>query len=172
MDVNLIIPDKRRSLLQGAILPLGEQPRGNWYAAILKSLAKHYEFKFTQPWSAISKEAQDAIIHGTGGKKIKMAYESDRWKGEYEGAFEGVIPNMERRYKQTTSPGVRKWIEGFMSSLPCESCGGSRLRIEANHVLIGRKSITARDSAPAASILVSLVIVVPPLENMNVAQKP
>ena len=154
MDVNLIIPDKRRSLLQGAIVPLGEQPRGNWYAAILKSLAKHYGFKFTQPWSSISTEAQEAVIHGTGGKKIKMAYESDRWKGEYEGAFEGVIPNLERRYKQTTSPGVRKWIEGFMSSLPCESCGGSRLRIEANHVFIGKKSITDLSHMPIKELQV------------------
>jgi len=154
MDVNLIIPDKRRSLLQGAVLPLGEQPRGNWYAAILKSLARHYGFKFTQPWSSLSKEAQNAILHGTGGKKIKMAYESDRWKGEYEGEYEGVIPNLERRYKQTTSPGVRKWIEGFMSSLPCDACGGSRLRIEANHVFLGKKSITDLSHMPIKELQV------------------
>ncbi|MCF7808164.1 MAG: excinuclease ABC subunit UvrA [Candidatus Marinimicrobia bacterium] len=154
MDVNLIIPDKRRSLLQGAIVPLGEQPRGNWYAAILKSLAKHYKFKFTQPWSSISEEAREAVIYGTGDKKIKMEYESDRWKGEYEGGFEGVIPNLERRYKQTTSPGVRKWVEGFMSSLPCESCSGSRLRIEANHVLIGGKSITELSQMPIKELQV------------------
>ncbi len=148
MDINLIVPDKRKSLLQGAVAPLGEQPRGNWYAAILKSLAKHYNFKFTQPWSSINEEAREAIIRGTGDKKIKMAYESDRWKGEYEGGFEGVIPNLERRYKQTTSPGIRKWIEGYMSSLPCESCNGSRLRIEANHVLLGKKSITELSYLP------------------------
>ncbi len=142
IDVNLIVPDKRKTLLQGAIAPLGEQPRGNWYSAILKSLAKHYGFKFTQSWSSMSDEAKHAIIHGTGDKKIKMAYESDRWKGEYEGGFEGVIPNLERRYKQTSSPGIRKWVEGFMSSLPCETCQGSRLRIEANHILLGGKSIT------------------------------
>jgi len=148
MDINLIVPDKRKSLLQGAISPLGEQPRGNWYAAILKSLAKHYNFKFTQPWNSIDAEAREAIIRGTGDIKIKMEYESERWKGEYEGGFEGVIPNLERRYKQTTSPGVRKWIEGFMSSLPCESCSGSRLRIEANHVLVGKKSITELSYIP------------------------
>jgi len=148
MDVNLIVPDKRKTLLQGAIAPLGEQPRGNWYAAILKSLAQHYNFKFTQPWNTISEEAQNAIMRGTGNKKIKMAYESDRWKGEYEGGFEGVIPNLERRYKQTTSPGIRKWVEGFMSSLPCEVCNGSRLRIEANHVFLGKKSITSLSYLP------------------------
>lgn len=152
MDVNLIVPDKRRSLIQGAVAPLGEQPRGNWYAAILKSLAKHYNFKFTQPWNTISDEAKHAIIRGTGDKKIKMAYESDRWKGEYEGGFEGVIPNLERRYKQTTSPGIRKWIEGFMSSLPCESCGGTRLRVEANHVFVGGKSITDLSQMPIKDI--------------------
>lgn len=152
MDLNLIVPDKRKSLLQGAVVPLGEQPRGNWYAAILKSLAKHYGFKFTQPWSTIDPEAQEAIIRGTGDKKIKMAYESDRWKGEYEGGFEGVIPNLERRYKQTTSPGIRKWIEGFMSSQPCEACSGSRLRIEANHVFIGQKNITELSRVPIKEI--------------------
>ncbi|MCF7823386.1 MAG: excinuclease ABC subunit UvrA [Candidatus Marinimicrobia bacterium] len=154
MDINLIVPDKRKSLLQGAIAPLGEQPRGNWYAAILKSLATHYNFKFTQAWSSISEEAREAIIRGTGSNKIKMAYESERWKGEYEGGFEGVIPNLERRYKQTTSPGVRKWIEGFMSSLPCESCGGSRLRTEANHVFIGGKSITNLSYLPIKELQV------------------
>ncbi len=148
IDVNLLVPDKRKSLLQGAIAPLGEQPRGNWYAAILKSLALHFNFKFTQPWNTLSEEAQTAILRGTGNKKIKMAYESDRWKGEYEGGFEGVIPNLERRYKQTTSPGIRKWVEGFMSSLPCEDCGGSRLRIEANHVFLGKKSITELSFLP------------------------
>jgi len=148
MDINLIVPDKRKSLLQGAVVPIGEQPRGNWYSAILKSLASHYGFKFTQPWSSISEEARHAIIRGTGDHKIKMAYESDRWKGEYEGGFEGVIPNLERRYKQTTSPGIRKWIEGFMSSLPCETCAGSRLRIEANHVFLGGKSITELSHIP------------------------
>lgn len=142
MDISLIVPDKRKSLLQGAIVPLGEQPRGNWYAAILKSLAKYYGFKFTQPWNSIDEEAREAILRGTGSTKIKMEYESDRWKGEYEGGFEGVIPNLERRYKQTSSPGIRKWVEGFMSSLPCDSCNGSRLRVEANHVFIGKKSIT------------------------------
>ena len=154
MDMNLIVPDKRKSLLQGAVIPLGEQPRGNWYAAILKSLASHYGFKFTQPWSSISEEAKEAIIRGTGDHKIKMAYESDRWKGEYEGGFEGVIPNLERRYKQTTSPGIRKWIEGFMSSLPCEKCGGSRLRIEANHVFLGDKSITDLSYMPIKELQV------------------
>jgi len=153
MDINLIVPDKRKSLLQGAVAPLGEQPRGNWYAAILKSMSVHYKFKFTQPWDTISEEAQYAIIRGTGGKKIKMAYESDRWKGEYEGGYEGVIPNLERRYKQTTSPGIRKWIEGYMSSLPCESCSGSRLRIEANHVFLGGKSITDLSYLPIKELL-------------------
>jgi len=154
MDINLLVPDKRKSLLQGAVAPLGEQPRGNWYAAILKSLAKHYNFKFTQPWNTISKTARKAIIRGTGETKIKMAYESDRWKGEYEGGFEGVIPNLERRYKQTSSPGIRKWIEGFMSSLPCETCHGTRLRVEANHVFIGDKSITDLSSMPIKELLI------------------
>ncbi|MCF7797976.1 MAG: excinuclease ABC subunit UvrA [Lentisphaeria bacterium] len=141
IDEDLIIPDKRKSLMQGAVVPLGEQPRGSWYAAILKSLAKHYGFSFTKPWKELSPEAQHAIIYGTEGEKIKMQYESKTFKGEYDGAWEGVIKNLQRRYSQTTSPGIRNWIESFMSSHKCAHCAGTRLRVEARHVFIGGKSV-------------------------------
>ncbi len=152
IDENIIVPDQRKSLMQGAVIPMGEQPRGNWYSAILKSLARNYNFNFSQPWQTIDAEARHAILHGTGDKKLKMSYESDRWKGEYEGGFEGVIPNLMRRYKQTNSVGVRRWIEGFMSSQDCEHCGGTRLRIEANHIFLGEKSIAELSQMPIRDI--------------------
>lgn len=141
IDEDLIVPDKRKSLMQGAVVPLGEQPRGSWYAAILKSLAKHYGFSFTKPWKDLSPEARHAIIYGTEGEKIKMQYESKTFKGEYDGAWEGVLKNLQRRYAQTTSPGIRNWIESFMSSHKCPHCAGTRLRVEARHVFIGGKSV-------------------------------
>ncbi|MCF7802087.1 MAG: excinuclease ABC subunit UvrA [Candidatus Marinimicrobia bacterium] len=141
IDEDLIVPDKRKSLMQGAVVPLGEQPRGSWYAAILKSLAKHYGFSFTKPWKDLSPEAQHAIIYGTEGEKIKMQYESKTFKGEYDGTWEGVVQNLQRRYSQTTSPGIRNWIESFMSSHKCAHCAGTRLRVEARHVFIGGKSV-------------------------------
>ena len=141
IDEDLIVPDKRKSLSQGAVVPLGEQPRGTWYAAILKSLASHYNFSFSKPWKDLSEAAQHAIIYGTEGDKIKMLYESKTFKGEYDGAWEGVVKNLQRRFTQTTSPGIRSWIQSFMSSRKCPHCAGTRLRVEARHVFIGGKSL-------------------------------
>ncbi len=141
IDENLVVPDKRKSIMQGAIAPLGPQPRGSWYSAILRSLARHYDFSFSTPWYLLPARARKAILYGTGNTRIRMTYESSRFKGEYQGGFEGVIPNLERRYRQTTSAGIRKWIEGYMSSVPCKTCNGTRLRIEARHVQIAGRSL-------------------------------
>jgi excinuclease ABC subunit A len=148
IDENLIIPDQRKSLAQSAVLPLGSQPRGNWYSSILKSLAKHYDFKFSTPWRLMSDEAKNVILYGTGKEKLTMIYSSERWKGEYEGGYEGVIPNLERRYSQTTSAGVRAWIESYMSSIACPDCKGSRLRIEARHVHVADKPLHELNAMP------------------------
>ena len=141
VDPNIIIPDKSKSLIQGAILPLGEQPRGNWYGNVLRSLAKHYNFKFTTPWIKLEPPIRQLLIHGTGKKKLEMEYKSSRWSGTYSGGWEGVIPNLKRRYSQTKSGGVRSWIEQFMSMRPCSSCGGSRLKKETRAVTIDKTNI-------------------------------
>jgi len=141
IDPNLVVPDKRKSLIQGTMAPLGEQPRGSWYSAILKSLARHYGFNFTTPWYKLSATAREALLWGTGSERIRMEYKSDRFSGEYSGGFEGVIHNLERRYRQTHSPGIREWIEKYMSMRPCPDCAGARLRKESLAVKLGAKSI-------------------------------
>ncbi|MCH8068821.1 MAG: excinuclease ABC subunit UvrA [Candidatus Marinimicrobia bacterium] len=143
MEINpdLVVPDKRKSLIQGAIAPLGEQPRGSWYSAILKSLARHYNFDFTTPWYKLSRVARSALLWGTEGERIIMQYQSKRFSGEYSGGFEGVIHNLERRYHQTKSGGIRQWIEQYMSMQPCQECNGARLRKESLAVRIGDMTI-------------------------------
>ena len=141
VDPNLIVPDKSKSLIQGAIASLGEQPRGNWYGSILKSLSRHYEFNFTTRWIKMDPNIRQILLYGTGDKKFKMDYSSERWSGTYSGGWEGAIPNLMRRYTQTKSSGIREWIEQFMSMRPCSDCKGARLRKETLGVMINEKNI-------------------------------
>ena len=141
VDPNLIVPDKSKSLIQGAIASLGEQPRGNWYGSILKSLSRHYEFNFTTQWIKMDPSVRHMLLYGTGDKKFKMDYSSERWSGTYSGGWEGAIPNLMRRYTQTKSSGIREWIEQFMSMRPCSDCKGARLRKETLGVMINDKNI-------------------------------
>ena len=141
VDPNLLVPDKTKSLIQGAIVSMGEQPRGNWYGSILKSLSSHFNFNFTTPWIKMPPEIRQILLYGTGDSKFKMEYSSERWTGTYSGGWEGAIPNLMRRYTQTKSSGIRQWIEQFMSMRPCSACNGSRLRKETLGVTINQKNI-------------------------------
>ena len=141
IDPEMLVPDKTKSLIQGAIIPLGEQPRDNWYGSILKSLSSHYKFKFTTPWYKLDKKIREILLNGTGRKKLKMDYSSDRWSGTYTGGWEGTIPNLMRRYKQTKSNHIRDWIEQFMSMRACPKCSGSRLKEESLAVTVGGKNL-------------------------------
>ena len=141
VDPNLIVPDKSKSLIQAAIAPLGEQPRGNWYGSILKSLSRHYNFNFTTPWVKMDPDVRQILLYGTGDQKFNMEYSSERWSGTYTGGWEGAIPNLMRRYTQTKSSGIREWIEQFMSMRPCSDCKGARLRKETLGVKINDKNI-------------------------------
>ena len=141
VDPNMIVPDKAKSLIQGAIVPLGEQPRGNWYGSILKSLSGHYNFNFTTPWIKLKSDVRQMLLYGTGDEKFKMEYSSSRWSGTYSGGWEGTIPNLMRRYTQTKSASIRSWIEQFMSMRPCSVCSGARLRKETLSVTIGGMNI-------------------------------
>ncbi len=141
IDPEVVVSDKTKSLIQGAIVPLGEQPRGNWYGSILKSLAKYYNFNFTTPWIKLDPKVREMLLFGSGNKKMEMTYSSDRWTGTYTGGWEGTIPNLMRRYKQTKSGHIRSWIEQFMNLRPCPECKGERLRIESRSVLINKKSL-------------------------------
>jgi len=141
IDPDLVVPDKSKSLIQGAIAPLGEQPRGNWYGSILKSLSKYYNFKFTTPWYKLDTDIRTILLKGTGSAKVKMEYSSERWSGTYTGGWEGAIPNLMRRYKQTKSNHIRDWIEQFMRMRACPKCDGSRLKPESRAVTLDSKSL-------------------------------
>ncbi len=142
IDPEFVIPDPKKSLIQGAIDPIGEQPRGNWYSAILKSLAFHYDFNFTTPWKKLTEEVQRVLLYGTHpGEKITMSYQSEKFKGKYKGKFEGVIPNLQRRYTQTKSGQMRDWIEKYMAIQNCPECSGARLKPASLAVTIGKKNI-------------------------------
>lgn len=142
IDVDLIIPDDKKSLSEGAIIPLGEQPRGGWYSSILKGMAKIYNFDFVTPFRWMPEEAKEALLYGTEGTSIAINFKSERLVGEYNAPFEGVIPNLRRRYIQTTSVGVRSWIQQFMSIKRCPTCNGARLKQESLSVKVGGLSIS------------------------------
>ncbi len=141
IDPELVVPDKTKSIIQGAVAPLGEQPRGNWYGSVLKSLSRHYDFRFTTPWMKLDQKVRKMLLYGTGSEKMKMTYSSQRWTGTYTGGWEGAIPNLMRRYKQTKSGHIQNWIEQFMSMRPCSECNGARLRIESRSVFINEMSL-------------------------------
>ncbi len=144
MEVNpdLVVPDRSLSISQGAIRPWGAD-MSNWYRQMLRSVARHYGFKFSTPFNRLSREVQRIILYGSNGEDITFQYErSDgRGSGEYKGAFEGVVRHLERRYRQTNSSGVRNWIEQYMSVTNCSECDGARLKPEALAVIINRENI-------------------------------
>jgi len=142
IDPDLLVPDKRKSLSEGAIVPLGEQPRGNWYSAILKGLAKKYRFDFVTPYYKLSEEARNVLLYGTAGSVVSVNYNSERMQGQYNAPYEGVINNLKRRYTQTNSAGIRAWINQFMSIKPCPTCHGARLKKESLAVKIEGLSIS------------------------------
>ncbi|MDO9547932.1 MAG: excinuclease ABC subunit UvrA, partial [Candidatus Marinimicrobia bacterium] len=142
IDPDLLVPDNRKSLSEGAIVPLGEQPRGNWYSAILKGLAKRYNFDFITPFYRLSDEARNALLFGTSGSVVSVNYNSERMQGQYNAPYEGVINNLKRRYTQTNSAGIRTWINQFMSVKDCYTCNGARLKKESLAVKVGDLSIS------------------------------
>jgi len=153
IDPALVIPNPELSISDGAIRPWGGAEMSNWYRYQLKGVANHYNFKFSQKFSSLSKKIQDVILYGSKNEEITFEFEHTSGKGRgsgvYKSTFEGVIPHLERRYKQTESSGVRQWIEGYMSISDCPTCKGARLRPESLSVIIDRETI---DSVVAMSI--------------------
>jgi len=142
IDPDRVIPNPRLSILDGAIAPWGEDP-APWYRYMLRGVSEKFGFKLSAPFQSIPREAQKVVLYGSGRKEFTYRYEhsSGRGKGEYTGRFEGVIPNLMRRYRQTKSSGIREWIEQYMSVLPCPDCGGARLRPESLAITFRDRSI-------------------------------
>ncbi|MGC9363085.1 MAG: excinuclease ABC subunit UvrA [Fidelibacterota bacterium] len=152
IDPDLLVPDDRKSLSEGAIIPLGEQPRGNWYSAILKGLAKRYNFDFITPFYRLPEQAKQVLLYGTSGDAVTVNYNSQRMQGQYNAPFEGVINNLKRRYTQTNSIGIRTWINQFMSVRPCHTCNGARLKKESLAVKVGGLSISQLTAYPVSGL--------------------
>ncbi len=140
IDPRLIIPNPDLSINQGAIAPLGEQ-RDSWNYEMIRSLAEAMGFSLDVPWRALPEAIKSVILYGTGEKKIRFRFERSDSRFEFISKYEGVINNLYRRYRQTSSQAIREWIESFMNQVPCPECGGSRLKKEALAVTVGDKTI-------------------------------
>ena len=143
-DEDLMIPDKSLSIAEGAITVMGWQsctdPSSFTYA-LLKALSKEYGFDLTVPYEQLSPEIRDILIHGTNGREVKVYYKGQRGEGVYDVAFEGLIKNVERRYRETGSEIMRQEYETFMRITPCKACGGQRLKKTSLAVTVGEKNI-------------------------------
>ncbi len=143
-DEDLMIPDKSLSIAEGAITVMGWQsctdPSSFTYA-LLKALSKEYSFDLTTPYEQLSPEIRDILIHGTNGREVKVYYKGQRGEGVYDVAFEGLIKNVERRYRETGSEIMRQEYETFMRITPCKACGGQRLKKTSLAVTVGEKNI-------------------------------
>ena len=140
VDPNLVIPDIKKSLIQEAIVPIGSQPKG-WHGAKLRALSRIYSLSFSSPWNKLSKEVRTILLYGLKGQNIDINLKNKKWSGTYSGKWEGIIPELQRRYKQTRSFGIRKWIESFMSTRECDSCGGKRLKKSSLNVTVSNHNI-------------------------------
>ncbi|MBR6616230.1 MAG: excinuclease ABC subunit UvrA, partial [Lachnospiraceae bacterium] len=143
-DEDLMIPDKSLSINDGAIVVLGWQScakEGSFSRAILDALAKEYHFNLDTPFQDYPKEIHDVLIHGTGGKSVKVHYTGQRGTGVYDVAFEGLIENVNRRYRETFSQSSKAEYETFMRITPCAACHGQRLKPGSLAVTVGGLNI-------------------------------
>ena len=143
-DENLMIPDKSLSIMDGAIAVMGWQScndKGSFTYAILEAMTKEYGFKLTTPFEEYPQKIHDLIIHGTGGHVLKVKYKGMRGEGVYDVPFEGLIKNVERRYRETASESSKAEYESYMRFTPCSLCKGQRLKETALAVTVGDKNI-------------------------------
>ena len=143
-DVDLMIPDQSISIADGAIVVLGWQSctdKKSYTRAILDALAKEYDFDLNTPFNQMSEEARNIILYGTNGHEVKVYYKGQRGEGVYDVAFEGLIRNVQRRYREVGSESVKEEYESFMTITPCDHCHGQRLKEESLAVTIADKNI-------------------------------
>ena len=144
-DIDLIVPDKKLSINEGAITAMGWQSAnesGSFTNATLEALAKEYGFDLDTPWNKYPPAIRKILVDGTDGHKVKVHYTGQRGTGVYDIAFEGLIENLKRRYRETGSDWSKGEYEKFMRISPCNACGGQRLKPSALAVTVGNKNIT------------------------------
>lgn len=144
-DIDLIIPNPKLSIMEGAIQAPGWQScndRKSFTYAILEALAKEYKFSLNKPFSSYSDKIKDVIIHGTDGKEVKVHYVGQRGEGVYDVAFDGLIRNLERKYRETGSDASKQQYEEYMQFTPCKACHGQRLKESSLAVTVGELNIT------------------------------
>ena len=143
VDPMLIVPDEDKSILEGTITASGwSNIRGDGISRMyFDALAKKYHFQLSTPWKDLKKEVREVILYGTKGENLELHYDQPRGKGVLHQPFEGICNNLERRYKETQSDGVRRELEETMSQCPCPVCQGRRLKMESLAVTVGGMSI-------------------------------
>ncbi|HET7335404.1 MAG TPA: excinuclease ABC subunit UvrA, partial [Rhizomicrobium sp.] len=139
-DPALIVPDVTLTLRKGAIAPWSKSS-SPYYLQTLEALGRHYKFSLNEAWDDLPKKAKDVILNGSGEEEIKFIYDDGMRRYETKKSFEGVIPNMQRRFHETDSAWVREEMERFQDASPCAACGGHRLKPEAHAVKIARLHI-------------------------------
>ena len=154
-DEDLMIPDKSLSISQGAIQAMGWQSctdKGSFTYAILDALSKEYQFSLDTPFEEYPKKIHDVLIYGTNGHKLKVHYKGQRGEGVYDVAFEGLLKNVERRYRETSSETMKQEYETFMRITPCSDCKGQRLKKESLAVTVSGKNIHEVTSMSVAKL--------------------
>ena len=144
-DVDLMIPDTSLSLNEGAISVIGWQSSGDkksYTHACLEALSKEYGFSLDVPYRELPETAKKVILYGTGGRKIRVFYQGSRGGGEYMVDFEGLIKNVQRRYRETSAETIKEEYEEYMTTIPCEECHGKRLKPSSLAVTVGNKNIS------------------------------
>ncbi len=154
-DIDLMIPDKKLSINEGAIAVLGWQScttQGSFSRAILDALAREYDFSLDTPFCEYPKKIQDILINGTGGHSVKVYYKGQRGEGVYDVAFPGLIRNVEQRYRETGSETMKQEYESFMRITPCNTCKGQRLKKESLAVTVADKNIYEVTNMPVEKL--------------------
>jgi excinuclease ABC subunit A len=144
IDPDLVVPDPFLSLLDGAIVPWNAAATmGSWNHQIMMSVCRHFGIPVDKPYQTLTADQKKILLHGSGGEKILMRWQarSGEGHGQFRKHFEGVIPNLLRRYRESSSEEIRRWIEAYMSQRACPQCKGRRLKKEALAVFIGDRNI-------------------------------
>ncbi len=166
-DPRLLIPDQSLSIMDGAIAALGWQSANqssSFTYALLKALGETYGFSLDTPFRDYPQDIKDILLNGTGGRQVKVRYKGQRGEGVYDVAFEGLIRNLEQRYRETGSDMMKSEYEKYMRITPCPECGGQRLKKESLAVTVGEKNIYEFTQMPARDFL-------PFLENLELSRQ-